>query len=117
MVQFTILRSKFSIHCSVSFTYSTSTSCSSDICLFEYLEGKTTGQESFVGEISKQLPGCDKLPVVHNEPIETEDINIAKNDLIQDKKHLLDIIRAIQTEDSTPDLAAKDPGRLTYSDG
>lgn len=114
MVQFTISRSKFSAHCSGSFAYFTSTSCPSDIC-FEYLDGETTGPASFCGEIGKQLPGCDKLHVVHFETIESEEINITKTDLSKDEQYLLDIVKAIQTGDCAPDLAVKDPGPLSHS--
>ena len=78
--------------------YFTSTSCPSDIC-FEYLDGDTTGPASFCGEIGKQLPGCDKLHVVHFETIESEEINITKTDLSKDEQYLLDIVKAIQTGD------------------
>ena len=83
--------------------------------LFEYLDGDTTGPASFCGEIGKQLPGCEKLPVVHFEAIESEDIIITKTDLSKDQQYLLDIITAIQTGHCTPDLAVKDPGPLSHS--
>lgn len=83
--------------------------------LFEYLDGETTGPASFCGEIGKQLPGCDKLRVVHFETIESEEINITKTDLSKDQQYLLDIVKAIQTGDCAPDLAVKDPGPLSHS--
>ncbi|GBM30459.1 hypothetical protein AVEN_153317-1, partial [Araneus ventricosus] len=44
-----------------------------------------------------------------------DEININKTDLSKDQQYLLDIVRAIQTEQRAPDLAVRDPGSLSHS--
>lgn len=83
--------------------------------LLEHLDGTTTGPASFSGPIGKQLPGCEKLPVVDFEPIQSEVIDITKSNLSKDQQYLLDIVRAVNTGICNPDLAAKDPGPISLS--
>ncbi|KAJ8886922.1 hypothetical protein PR048_013136 [Dryococelus australis] len=52
--------------------------------LFEYLDGKTTCPASLSEKIGKQLPGCEKLPIVNFETVESGDINVTKTDLSKD---------------------------------
>ncbi|GBM73269.1 hypothetical protein AVEN_158628-1 [Araneus ventricosus] len=82
--------------------------------LFEYLDGETTGPESFSGKIGEQQPNCEKLPIINFEAIELDEININKTDLSKDEQYLQDIVRAIQTQCAT-DLVVRDPGPLSHS--
>ncbi|GBN19684.1 hypothetical protein AVEN_105747-1 [Araneus ventricosus] len=63
--------------------------------LFEYLDGETTGPESFSRKIGKQLINYEKLPIINFEAIELDEININKTDLSKDQQYLLDIVGAI----------------------
>lgn len=83
--------------------------------LFEHLDGTTTGPASFSGPIGKQLPSCEKNPVVDFVPIQSEVITINKTDLSKDQQYLLHIIRAVISGFCDPELAVKDPGTLSNS--
>ncbi|GBM08658.1 hypothetical protein AVEN_228011-1 [Araneus ventricosus] len=58
---------------------------------------------------------CEKLPIINFEAMELNEININKTDLIKDQRYVLAIVRAIQTGQCAPDLAVRDPGRLSHS--
>ncbi|GBO43332.1 hypothetical protein AVEN_207342-1 [Araneus ventricosus] len=76
--------------------------------LFEYLDGETMGPTSFSGKMGKQLFNCVKLSIINFEAIELNEININKTDFSKDQQYLLDIVRAIQTGQFAPDMAARD---------
>lgn len=82
---------------------------------FKYLDGETEGPSTFNGEIGKELPGCEKLPVVKFEAVKSEEIHVSKSDLSKDQKYLLDMVKAIRTGECSTDLAVKDPGPLRHS--
>ncbi|GBL73450.1 hypothetical protein AVEN_10872-1 [Araneus ventricosus] len=73
------------------------------------------GPASFSGKKGKHLTNFEKLPIINFEAIELDEININKTDLSKDQQHLLDIVRAIQTGQCSPDLALRDPGPLSHS--
>lgn len=77
--------------------------------LFEHLDGITTGPASFSGTIGKQLPGCEKLPVVSFKKIDSEEIDISNTDLSNDQKYLLNIVQAVRKGECDSDLAIKNP--------
>ncbi|GBM24723.1 hypothetical protein AVEN_141799-1 [Araneus ventricosus] len=76
---------------------------------------RNDGPAPFSGKIGKQLANWEKLPIINFEATELVEININKTDLSKDQLCLLDIIRAIQKGECSPDLAARDPGSLSHS--
>lgn len=83
--------------------------------LFQFLDGESTGPSSFSGVIGKRLTQCEKLPVVNFETVESETIEIDREDLSKDQQYLFDIVKTIQTGNCAPDMANRDPGPLSHS--
>ncbi|GBM67298.1 hypothetical protein AVEN_37078-1 [Araneus ventricosus] len=73
------------------------------------------GPATFSGKIDKQLTNYEKLPIINFEAIELDERNINKTDLSKVQQYLLDILRAIQTEQCAPDLVERDPGPFSHS--
>ena len=85
--------------------------------LFDYLYGPTTGPRAFSGTIGKALQTCDKNPVVHFEPIKSQESlrPIDVDDLTTDQNYLYKICLAVNSGQFRDDLAYKYPGNMCHS--
>lgn len=85
--------------------------------LYKFLDGKTTGPETYSGDIGKALENCEKQTVIDFQRIEgnlPDKLRVLK-DLSTDQKYLLEICVAVSSGICTPDLAARNPGKLSHS--
>ncbi|GBN04670.1 hypothetical protein AVEN_167832-1 [Araneus ventricosus] len=65
--------------------------------------------------MDEQPTNCEKLPIINFEAIELDEVHINETDLSKDQQYLLNIVKAIQTGQWTPDLAERVPGPLSHS--
>ena len=79
------------------------------------LDGPTTGPHGFTGNIGKQLPECEKLPVVAFESIDAENIAVDLLDFSKDQKYLLHAYQAVSTGHFDDALAHFNPGKMAHS--
>lgn len=101
-----------------------------DICLLHYnelplrhllqkLDGHTSGPYKLSGPIGAQLNTCETLQVTEFEaiPVDWPNKMLQKNitDLSTDQDYLLRMCAAISCGECDPDLALKNPGRLSHS--
>ncbi|XP_031327610.1 uncharacterized protein LOC116158889 [Photinus pyralis] len=83
--------------------------------LFINLDGSTSGPNSFIGTIGKQLQSCEGLHVVTFSKIEANLPDIDVNLLSNDQKYLYEVCISITQGLIPPDLANKQPGKLAHS--
>lgn len=85
--------------------------------LHKFLDGKTAGPNSYSGNIGKSLENCDKQPVIDFQRIEGKFPNELRvlPDLSSDQKYLLEICLAVSSGICSPDLAARNPGKLSHA--
>lgn len=83
--------------------------------IFLHLDGVTTGPKCYSGNIGKDLPGCEKLPVVEFERIDCVIPEVDRKILSKDQQYLLYISKAIQSGHCSEDLSICDPGPLSHS--
>lgn len=79
------------------------------------LDGTTTGPFGFTGNIRKQLPECEKLPIVAFESIHAEEIAVDISDLSTDQKYLLQAYQAVSTGHCDDSLAHRNLGKMAHS--
>ncbi|ESN99374.1 hypothetical protein HELRODRAFT_162916 [Helobdella robusta] len=82
--------------------------------LFSSLEGTTTGSNSFSGSIGKRLDNCLDFKVEAFEPFPTELLGLNTDLLSSDQKYMYQMCSAISPGTVSPNLAIKDPGKLTH---
>lgn len=86
--------------------------------LLQHLDGKTTGPRGFSGPIGKQLENCEVLPVVPFTQIDSNlpvNMEVGWSDLSTDQQYLMEISQAISKGHCPPDLAKKNPGKLSHA--
>lgn len=83
--------------------------------LFEHLDGKTTGPNSFSGPIGKSLSNCVSLQIANFQKIDFDLPIVTAKDLSTDQKYLLDISKAIQEGQCSIELARRYPGTIAHS--
>ncbi|ESO11799.1 hypothetical protein HELRODRAFT_166846 [Helobdella robusta] len=74
----------------------------------------STGPNSFSGSIGKRLDSCLDFKVEAFEPIPTELPDLNTDFLSTNQKYLYQMCSATSASTVSPDLAIKDPGKLTY---
>jgi hypothetical protein len=81
-----------------------------------FLDGVTSGPNSFTGMIGKALFDWNK-PVIKFETMDTRDDVLVGtyDDLSTDQSYLLDIIRAVNTGEVSDALAARQPGKMNHA--
>lgn len=84
------------------------------------LDGPTSGPKSFSGPIGKKLLGCQDLPVINFQKIESvfcekvlPEVNI--KELSTDQKYLFNISRAVISGECPPNLAKTNPGNISHA--
>lgn len=82
--------------------------------LFFHLDGKTSGPQSFCGEIGKQLENCLDLPIVEFSIIDGCKFEVTSN-LSSDQQYFLDILIAVTTGNIKQGLENRSPGKLVQS--
>ncbi|GBM98649.1 hypothetical protein AVEN_273129-1 [Araneus ventricosus] len=82
---------------------------------FQHIDGQTAGPKSFSGPIGQQLICCEKVPVVHYEPIDCSNPDIDRNLLSKDQQYLLGISNAITLGPYPEDLQIGTFGPLSHS--
>ncbi|XP_031339102.1 uncharacterized protein LOC116167737 isoform X2 [Photinus pyralis] len=80
-----------------------------------FVYGSTSGPNSFIGTIGKQLQSCEGLHVVTFSKIEANLPDIDVNLLSNDQKYLYEVCISITQGLIPPDLANKQPGKLAHS--
>lgn len=83
--------------------------------LFAHLDGPTTGPTGFSGQIGKQLPTCEALPLVEFALIQCEMPSTLPDDLSTDQKYLYDMCNAISVGVCPVDLSLRNPGLMNHS--
>lgn len=86
--------------------------------LFHHVDGVTSGPKSFSGLIGSTLSGCEKLPVVSFQAIDSELPSISEailKTLSKDQQYLLEISHALKSGNCSHDLSLKDPGPLNHA--
>lgn len=83
--------------------------------LFEHLDGKTSGPQTFSGPIGKNLENCEKRPVIQYQSIPGVLPNVSAEDITADQKYLYRIVLAVTTGDFPADLADKSPGKMSHA--
>ena len=85
--------------------------------LIKRLDGDTDSGTGFKGPIGRQLPGCELLPVVEFEAIQSETIGIDTDayKLSNDQEYLLQIYRAVASGSCPENLSLKKPGNINHS--
>ena len=78
--------------------------------LFVFMDGKTTGPQTFNGFIGKSLSNCETLPIVNFEVI-----NASPLCNFSDQQYFLDIIYAVTTGEIKDGLEKRSPGNLVQS--
>lgn len=83
--------------------------------MFQFLDGTTSGPNSYKGCIGKQLLECENLPVVKYKSIECDLPSVPISDLSKDQKYLLLISKAIKWGKCSDDLEHCNPGPLCHA--
>lgn len=83
--------------------------------LFAFLDGTTSGPNSFCGNIGKMLEKCLERHVVCFEKIENILPDVDVKILSTDQKYLYEMCAAISQGTVTSALANRDPGKLAHS--
>ena len=83
--------------------------------LIEKIDGKTSGPMGFTGEVGKQLHNCELKKGTNFEPIKSEKISNAKEDLSTDQKYLLDIYNVVRDGNCSSDILNRNPGKMAHS--
>ena len=63
----------------------------------------------------KQLPECEKLPIVAFESIAANEIDIDVSDLSTDQNYMLQVYRAISSGHCDDSLAHRNSGKMAHS--
>ena len=82
--------------------------------LMQYLDGVTSGPQSFSGQIGKELQSCEQQQIAEFEPIE---IQLPANDsaLCTDQQYLYDIATAVSSGHCSLSLSDRSPGKLSHA--
>jgi hypothetical protein len=83
--------------------------------LMEHLDGPTSGPRGFSGPIGGALLGCQHMPVVDFNRIETDFPINTVTDLSTDQQYLFDICHAVVSGQCSDDLARREPGKIAHS--
>lgn len=84
--------------------------------LFEYIDGKTTGPQSFNGIIGKSLIKCEQLPVAKFNSINCLLPQVTnQKDLSTDQLYLLEMCEAIDSGFCNNKLSKRNPGKMVHS--
>ncbi|GBM68707.1 hypothetical protein AVEN_69124-1 [Araneus ventricosus] len=83
--------------------------------LLHLFESKSPGPSSYTGDIGRNLKGCEKLPLVAFNSIESELPDIDPTKLSCDHKYLLDICTAISSGVGSSDIAKSQPDKLNLA--
>lgn len=81
------------------------------------IDEKTNDPRGFSGPIRKQQSACEKMPVVPLKKVEA-DVELPEviiNDLSTDQKYLYEICLAIGEGVVSPQLASKQPGKMSHA--
>lgn len=80
---------------------------------FAYLDGRTTGPQSYIGELgSEVMQNLELLPIIEFELIEADLIIITKKKLSKDQQYLLDAVNSIITGDVPSNFPNRTVGKL-----
>lgn len=84
--------------------------------LFQSLDGKSTGPNTYAGPIGTLLQNCETLAIKRFDPIPVpwiSDLQLEESSsLSSDQQYLLDICKAISSGDCPQGLADRSPGKL-----
>ncbi|VEN43556.1 unnamed protein product, partial [Callosobruchus maculatus] len=86
--------------------------------LINFLDGSTTGPKDLCGPIGQALKGCESLPIVDfniiesNMPVLDESVS---TELSTDQKYLFDICNAISKGTVNENLSKRSPGKIVHS--
>lgn len=83
--------------------------------LLQSLDGDTKGPYSFSGPIGTLLKHCQEMPTVEFTPIKTSLPQLEPDDLSTDQQYLYKICIGIQNGTITPNLAKRDPGKMSHA--
>jgi len=86
--------------------------------LFLTLDGCTSGPREYSGPIGKQLAGCENQTTLSFCTVAGNLPALPKNvvdELSADQKYLYEICQAVSTGSCTPELANRQPGKMTHS--
>ena len=83
--------------------------------LFEYIDGSTSGPQTFAGTIGKELENCEKRPITQFQLISTNMPELSAKDISTDQKYLYKIVVAISTGIFPSDLENKSPGKMSHA--
>ena len=76
----------------------------------QYLDGVTSGPQSFPGQIGKELQSCEQQQIVEFKPFE---IQLPANDsaLSTDQQYLYDVVTAVSSGHCSLSLSDRSPGK------
>lgn len=83
--------------------------------LFQHMDGKTSGPQTFAGPIGKLLENCEERSVVQYQPIPGELPDVTVEELSVDQKYLYQIVLAVITGEFPTDLGNKSPGKMSHA--
>src|SRR5258705_2317102 len=83
--------------------------------LFEFIDGATSGPNTYTGPIGSKLKGCKNLSVVTYKPIKCDLPDANSADLSKDQRYLLDISRAVVSSTRPSDLSCRNPGHTNHA--
>lgn len=83
--------------------------------LFEKLDGKTSGPNSFTGPIGKQLKYCETLTVKEFTLIKVDLPDMDFCDLSTDQKYLYEMHQSISSGSVSEALASRQPGNISHA--
>ena len=77
--------------------------------------GKTSAPKGFSGQIGKSLDGWNRKEVVEYETIPSDLPDVNREDLSTGQKYMYDIHQAVVKGECSPDLAHRNPGKISHS--
>lgn len=87
--------------------------------LFETLDGRTTGPETYQGPIGKLLSNCETMPVAKFSPVSVrwiQDLKLEQvQDLSSDQQYFLEICKAVSSGRCPQRLTELNPGKLHHA--
>lgn len=81
----------------------------------QYLDGTTSGPNTFSGLIGKQLIKCETLPIYKFQKIDIDLPVLNFKELSKDQKYLYEIFQTIGSGSCSQDLARQNPDPLAHS--
>lgn len=80
-----------------------------------HIDASTSGPQTFLGEIGKQLESYEKKYVIQFQPIAAVLPGLSFEDMSSDQKYLYQIVSVVITDVVSEDLKNKSPGKMSHA--